>query len=69
VLFFVVTDLRPCEGQPCLNNGTCVVYLRSYLCQCQKGFTGRSCESGKYFRENISMVLIMFSYERYRGNM
>jgi hypothetical protein len=40
-------DVRACEDQPCLNNGTCVVYLRSHLCRCQKGFTGRSCEIGK----------------------
>ncbi|CAF3647199.1 unnamed protein product [Rotaria sordida] len=39
-----LSDVRACEDQPCVNNGTCVVYLRSYLCQCQKGFTGRSCE-------------------------
>ncbi|CAF4008494.1 unnamed protein product [Adineta steineri] len=39
-----LSDVRACEDQPCLNNGTCVVYLRSYLCQCQKGFIGKSCE-------------------------
>ncbi|UJR13724.1 hypothetical protein I4U23_000735 [Adineta vaga] len=33
-----LSDVRACEDEPCLNNGTCVVYLRSYLCQCQKGF-------------------------------
>ncbi|CAF1240678.1 unnamed protein product [Rotaria sordida] len=41
-----LSDVRACEDQPCLNNGTCVVYLRSYLCRCQKGYTGRSCEIG-----------------------
>ena len=44
---FFSLDVRACEDQPCLNNGTCVVYLRSHLCQCQKGFIGRSCEIGK----------------------
>jgi len=46
---FVFIDVRACEAKPCLNNGTRVVYLRSYLCQCQTGFTGRSCEIGKYY--------------------
>ncbi|CAF4495240.1 unnamed protein product [Rotaria socialis] len=41
-----LSDVRACELRPCLNNGTCVVYLESYLCQCPKGFTGRSCEIG-----------------------
>ena len=44
--FFLHPDVRACEHQPCQNNGTCVVYLRTYLCQCQIGFTGRSCEIG-----------------------
>ena len=56
VLCFVSSrlDLRACEDQPCLNNGTCVVYLRSYLCQCQRGFTGRSCETSKPFAKIVS---------------
>jgi hypothetical protein len=55
------SDIRPCEGQPCMNNGTCVVYLQSYRCQCQRGFTGQSCETSKitYFRLS-SMDSILF---------
>jgi Notch-like protein len=52
---FSIVDLRPCDHQPCLNNGTCVVYLRTYLCQCQVGFTGRSCEMSKYLRHAIDI--------------
>jgi hypothetical protein len=54
---FVFEDVRACEDHPCRNNGTCVVYLRSYLCQCQTGFTGRSCEIGRYSRGSIDGVL------------
>ncbi|CAF0990390.1 unnamed protein product [Didymodactylos carnosus] len=39
-----LSDLQACENNPCLHNGTCVVYLRDYVCQCSDGFTGRSCE-------------------------
>ncbi len=46
ISFFL--DVSACQDQPCMNNGTCVVYLRSYLCRCEKGFSGRSCEIGKY---------------------
>ncbi|KAL4648512.1 delta and Notch-like epidermal growth factor-related receptor [Arapaima gigas] len=48
--------LDPCEGQPCLNSGSCV-YLplslgvpegppdtQAYACICFTGFTGRNCE-------------------------
>ena len=40
-------DVLACEDQPCLNNGTCVVYLRGYLCQCPLGYAGTTCETGK----------------------
>jgi len=45
---FSSSDSRACEDQPCLNNGTCVEYFRGYLCQCQKGYTGSSCEIGEH---------------------
>jgi hypothetical protein len=48
---FFFKDVRACEDQPCLNNGTCVVYLRGHLCQCPKGYTGRACEIGKYSKD------------------
>ncbi|CAF1293722.1 unnamed protein product, partial [Didymodactylos carnosus] len=40
-----LNDLQLCENNPCLHNGTCVVYLRDYLCQCHQDFSGRSCET------------------------
>ncbi|CAF4469584.1 unnamed protein product [Rotaria socialis] len=42
-----LSDVPACEEEPCLNNGTCVVYLRSYLCRCSKGYSGRTCPTGK----------------------
>lgn len=41
---FFKKDVRVCDDHSCLNNGTCVVYLGGYLCRCQTGFSGRSCE-------------------------
>ncbi|KAI1893821.1 hypothetical protein AGOR_G00127620 [Albula goreensis] len=46
----------PCEGQPCLNSGSCVPQpvlplmpesqpdSQAYTCSCSSGFTGRNCE-------------------------
>lgn len=45
--FLLILDTRACEDQPCLNNGTCIEYYRGYLCRCQRGYTGQSCEIGK----------------------
>ncbi|KAG9348215.1 hypothetical protein JZ751_001950 [Albula glossodonta] len=49
----------PCEGQPCLNSGSCVPQpvlpltpesqpdSQAYTCSCSSGFTGRNCEDKK----------------------
>ncbi|UJR33508.1 hypothetical protein I4U23_020953 [Adineta vaga] len=47
-----LNDVRACEDRPCLNNGTCVLYLRSYLCQCPMGYTGSTCEIGPSLTNN-----------------
>ena len=49
----MILDNRACDNQPCLNDGICVVYLGNYLCQCQRGYSGRSCEIGKFFVVNV----------------
>jgi len=36
---------RPCESNPCQNNGTCVNGLDEHLCKCKSGFDGNNCEN------------------------
>lgn len=46
----------PCEGQPCLNGGSCLALLSAgrpedtweYTCTCSRGFTGRNCEASSH---------------------
>ena len=53
--------MDPCEGTDCLNGGRCVTdveadsnglydpsALNAATCDCDCGFTGGSCESGKF---------------------
>ena len=35
---------KPCEPNPCLNNGQCVMFYSIYLCKCKPGFKGKLCE-------------------------
>ncbi|XP_031555407.1 MAM and LDL-receptor class A domain-containing protein 1-like isoform X2 [Actinia tenebrosa] len=38
----------PCEPQPCLNGGTCILQnnKQEYRCQCTKSTLGKNCETG-----------------------
>lgn len=33
-----------CEGNPCKNNGACILTTGSYRCECPEGFRGNKCE-------------------------
>uniref|UniRef100_A0A8R1INQ2 EGF-like domain-containing protein n=1 Tax=Caenorhabditis japonica TaxID=281687 RepID=A0A8R1INQ2_CAEJA len=39
-------DERPCETNPCLNNGTCRTTkgYSTYFCECATGFGGKNCD-------------------------
>uniref|UniRef100_A0A1I7U9D1 EGF-like domain-containing protein n=1 Tax=Caenorhabditis tropicalis TaxID=1561998 RepID=A0A1I7U9D1_9PELO len=39
-------DQRPCETNPCLNNGTCRTTkgYSTYFCECASGFGGKNCD-------------------------
>jgi len=37
----------PCASSPCLNGGTCFLYIGKYKCECSPSFIGRHCEINK----------------------
>jgi len=40
-------DDNECESIPCANGGTCTDETNGFTCQCQSGFTGQTCDTGK----------------------
>lgn len=36
--------LNHCDTSPCLNNGTCIDQISSFLCQCNVAWTGKTCD-------------------------
>ena len=45
--FFFVSDINECSSSPCLNSGTCLDRVNSYICKCSPGYEGKDCETGK----------------------
>ena len=47
--FFSIADFDECFNNPCHSNATCNNTLGSFLCTCNKGFTGdgRNCTGMK----------------------
>ena len=42
-----VEDINECASSPCQNGGTCTDLPNGYTCQCNIGWTGTNCETGK----------------------
>ena len=52
-------ELEECASSPCLNNGTCVEQINSYLCECTEGFTGVNCEIGRQITDVCIIMVVL----------
>ena len=41
-------DIDNCLTNPCLHGGNCIDGLNNFTCQCQYGYAGVRCETGKW---------------------
>uniref|UniRef100_A0A8C7QH54 Neurocan n=1 Tax=Oncorhynchus mykiss TaxID=8022 RepID=A0A8C7QH54_ONCMY len=44
---FFLTDVDDCQSSPCLNGGTCIDKIHSFVCLCLPSYAGDTCEKGK----------------------
>ncbi|XP_063984158.1 protein crumbs isoform X2 [Diachasmimorpha longicaudata] len=47
VLAGIISD-NVCESNPCFHNGTCQVTWNDFLCQCPRGYTGKTCQEMEF---------------------
>ena len=48
---WLIADIDDCVGITCLNGGFCQDLVNSYQCNCDLGYTGPNCETGKIITE------------------
>ena len=46
------SDIDECQSNPCLNGGTCRNLENHYMCDCQTGYEGLNCQTGKEIKLN-----------------
>ena len=47
MVFFQISDIDDCVGNPCINNGVCIDGANTYTCLCAAGFEGANCQISK----------------------
>ena len=56
IVYFCL-DPADCLSNPCHNNGTCVLaHNGGHSCECEEGFTGSLCETGK-------LIVLLFQWK------
>ena len=43
----IFLDIDECQSNPCLNGGNCSNLENHYTCDCQPGYVGINCQTGK----------------------
>ena len=67
-LYFFFADIDYCETSTCDNGGTCIDGIDDYTCECQEGYTGSNCETGKCFSIVSSEIHVNAAYEDHDYN-
>ena len=47
---FLFQDINECAEDPCQNDATCMDGINEYSCTCASGYTGFSCETGRFIQ-------------------
>ena len=50
------SGINECDSDPCQNNGKCCKEVEGYRCECEDGYTGVKCETGK-MQNYVDIVL------------
>ena len=53
-------DVNECSSDPCQNGANCSTpAINVFSCQCEAGYTGELCETGKCARQFLLLLLLL----------
>ena len=58
-ILFSSSSEQPCASVTCHNGGTCKYSESGMWCECQPGFTGQLCGTGKLLKLRINVLVTM----------
>ena len=57
-----VSEINECESSPCIH-GNCSDHISYYACDCEAGYNGSDCQTGKsFFKNKILIFLVGYNY-------
>ena len=60
ITYTIIAVVDNCAGITCYNGGYCVSSWYGYSCNCQQGYTGVHCQTGKLLLLLVSIELLLF---------
>ncbi len=58
IIVLLLLDVDRCSSSPCVNGATCVAQVDMYTCECPRGYTGVTCETGKKCAQRFSYCTV-----------
>ena len=55
IYMYCVLDTNECDNSPCGPNGDCLNTQGSFTCNCQPGYEGQLCDTGKYLLSTLTL--------------
>ena len=56
---FFFLAINECDSSPCQNGARCFDYNNGYLCMCAAGWTGPTCDQGRYLCLSVCLLVCL----------
>ena len=58
--FCYLVELDECLSKPCEHNGKCENLVNEFLCHCESGYTGTTCQIGEHKIKLVNVCVVEY---------